>query len=874
MNESTSTLGQLLDEALELEPAEREKWLVSLDARFDDLKPRLHQLLVKAAEVEARDFLGALPPLAATEPGADLNTVEGQRIGPYRLDKLLGAGGMGVVWLASRADGLFERQVALKLPHRQRLSTDFAERMARERTILASLNHPNIARLYDAGFTTEGQPYLALEYVAGLRIDEFCRRECCGLAERLRLFLQVADAVASAHAQLVVHRDLKPANVLVTNSGDVRLLDFGIAKLLAFEGADSGNLTEVGGRALTPEYASPEQLRGDAITTASDVYSLGVVLFELLTGARPYRARRDTRGALEDAILQGDVTQPSQVEGPHARQLRGDLDTIVLKSLRTLPHERYATVNEFAADIRRHLAQQPIEARPASRRYVFGRFVKRNRVAVLAASIATVAILAGLAAATLGMIRARAAETQARGEAAKTRQVTDFVVDLFEVSDPGRARGQTITAREILDTAASRLDRELTSSPEVRAAMLATIADVYGKLGLYQEAEPLAAAALKTREQVLPGSVELADSLDQVGALDAQLGRVDAALARHDAALTLREATTEPNVLAIALTMRLRGDALKQGTRYREAQAVFRDVAARLIAAGQGESVESASTNSRLAETHNFLGERPQAEKLFRVADRIYRKALGADHPSVANNLHSLAILYRQTGRHALADATLTEVLTIQRRALGNAHPDVADTLNSRAMLLLAMERRDEALAVAKQSVAIYRTALGAEHNQTNLARVNLARVLTRLGRLEAAEQEYREVLATRRRTLPPGHEDVAVTLDAFAALLNMRGRHADAAKAATEARAIFTKTLGPEHWRTASAEIGLGEALAGSSDYAAGEAILNHACQASINAGPGREGQARACRSRLARLYEAWGKPDKAARYRIDASN
>src|SRR5688572_1556615 len=312
-----AALNQLLDEALDQPADTREAWIEKLAPQFAGLKPRLRALLSRAEQFETDDALNTLPKLEL-EPG-DLAQAPGreeqpgQEIGPYRLVRELGSGGMGVVWMAERTDGLINRPVALKLPHGAWKRAGLAERMAREREILATLTHPNIAHLYDAGVTADGQPFLAIEYVEGLRIDTYCRDRKLDLTSRLRLFAQAANAVAYAHGKLVVHRDLKPANILVSTEGQVRLLDFGIAKLLEEGQAKETRFTEVSGRALTPDYASPEQILGEPLTVASDVYSLGVVMYELLAEQRPYKLQRDSRGALEDAILQAEPAPPSEV---------------------------------------------------------------------------------------------------------------------------------------------------------------------------------------------------------------------------------------------------------------------------------------------------------------------------------------------------------------------------------------------------------------------------------------------------------------------------------------------------------------------------------------------------------------------------------
>jgi serine/threonine protein kinase len=360
------SLSGLLDKGLDLPASERDRWLDGLDPRHESLKPNLRNLLLRSEAPELCDFLDTIPKLDTAL--TDTENASGvcsehtdDLVGPYRLVRKLAEGGMGAVWLADRGDGMIQRPVALKLPHGTWQRETLAERLAREREILATLNHPNIARLYDAGLTADGRPYLALEYVDGCHIDEHCDKNNLDLRARLRLFLQMASAVAGAHARLVVHRDLKPSNILVTDTGQVKLLDFGIAKLLEQEHTRETELTRISGCALTPDYASPEQIAGEPIGIASDIYSLGVILYKLLTGAQPYRLKRDSRCALEDAILKVEIARPSEAAGgPTLRKLlRGDLDTIVMKALKQRPEQRYATVNAFAEDVERYLGSRP-----------------------------------------------------------------------------------------------------------------------------------------------------------------------------------------------------------------------------------------------------------------------------------------------------------------------------------------------------------------------------------------------------------------------------------------------------------------------------------------------------------------------------------
>ena len=447
-------------------------WLEQLAGTKPELAPTLRRLLDAHATHETGDVLARLPTIAGL-PGAEPAHIQqtslkaGDRVGPYRLTRELGAGGMADVWLAERADGAFAREVALKLPRLNRLRQDLAVRFARERDILARLEHPNIARLYDAGVTDDGLPYLAMEFVDGQTLTAYCDAKRLDIAKRLRLFAQVLDAVQFAHANLIIHRDLKPSNILVSADGQVRLLDFGIAKLLTDgENARETQLTQSVGRALTPDYASPEQIKGEALTIASDVYSLGVVLYELLAGNRPYKLKLQSAAQLELAIVDAESVPPSTHIAPAAagtrmatsrqlaRQLSGDLDTIVLKALAKSPANRYRTIAAFADDLQRYQDGSPVLASAPSRWYRLQKFALRNRVAVGAAGAISLSLIA---AATISWWQAQIAREQAnvaRREAKRAGAVQTFLLDIFRANsdqqkDPLKAR--TTTAREILE---------------------------------------------------------------------------------------------------------------------------------------------------------------------------------------------------------------------------------------------------------------------------------------------------------------------------------------------------------------------------------------------------------------------------------------
>ncbi len=500
-----SALQRLLETALALPDADRLIWLERSAEVPDALREPLRRLLEVQAGIDTRAFVATLPQAGVGfTPTAPV--LIGDMVGPYRLLQELGDGGMGSVWLAERADGALKRKVALKLP-RLAWASDLAGRMARERDILGSLEHPNIARLYDAGVDQHGRPFLALEYVEGQRLDRYCDEQGLTVQERIRLFLQVLDAVQYAHVNLVLHRDLKPANVLVNQRGEIRLLDFGIAKLMA---EDSGSAageprSESLSRAMTPRFASPEQVQHSRLTLASDIYSLGVVLYEILIGASPLITTDGSRAEFEIAIVDARLRTPSRAKveaelalklrsspGRLSRILRGDLDAVILKAMARKPEDRYVSAEAMRADLVRWLDGRPVEATPPSRLVALRKFIARNSLAV---GFGTAAVTAIVAIAAIAVLQAR----EARLESQRATATRDFVLSLFENANPELHGGRDVTAKELLLANSETTYSALDTQPEIHAEVLRAVADAWGRLGDYDRMVDVA----KKRTQLL-----------------------------------------------------------------------------------------------------------------------------------------------------------------------------------------------------------------------------------------------------------------------------------------------------------------------------------------------------------------------------------
>jgi len=776
-------ISEKLDGALGLAPDARRAYLEASCEGDEDLLRHVESLL--DSDRQAGDFL-ARPALDAV--GLDLGEwmdegfVAGQRVGPWELVRELGRGGMGVVWLARRAEGDFEQHVALKLIKRGLDTDEILARFRRERQILARLEHPNIGRFLDGGVTGDGRPWFAMEWVQGEPLLAWCEQRRSDLKQRLQLFLDTCAAVQHAHRNLVVHRDLKPSNILVTASGEVKLLDFGIARFLEEEAGS----TRTGGRIMTPEYAAPEQALGGAPTTAMDVYGLGGVLYELLAGSRPEKEPQDTGR---------DIPPPSRRAAPQlARSLKGDLDTIVLMALREEPDRRYSSAEALADDIRRHLAGLPVRARPATRRYRAVKFIRRHRAGVAAA---VVGVLALAIFATLQAVQeARTARERDRAE-----RISQFLVELFNVADPDRGRGKDVTAREILDRGAARIERDLAATPDVQAELTHTLGKVYSGMGLYPQSQSFLTRAVEIRSRLF--GIDDPRTLRSMGALATSYnlqGHYPEAEKLHREVLAKQRrilGADHPDTLA---SMHELAAALIGAEQFEAAESLLLEVIPareRVLGPENPDTLRSLNNLSWLyLHTERF----DEAVKLVRQIIQKKTRALGPEHPSTLSSIHILASTLNSQGHSAEAEALWRGNYAIQQRTLGNDHPKTMETLQSLAAVEESGGRMSDAERDYLQVLETCRRVQGADHPKTT-------EVMTLLGGFYLDQRRYREAgdllrrtLEIRRRVLGPEHPDTLRAINNVAAAeMEEPGRLPDAEALFKETLAAQTRRFGAE---------------------------------------------------------------------------
>ena len=822
--EARDRVEQLFEAALTLPAGERSAFVT--DAAGDEPRLAGEVLALLRAHDRSEGLLERRPP-PPPRPGRP----PGDRIGPYRIVGELGRGGMGVVYAAERADGTFRRRVAIKVL-RGDADPALGARVVAERQILASLDHPSIARLFDGGITADGRPFLVMEHVDGLPIDVYADRMRLGIDERLELLITVAEAVQYAHRSLVVHRDLKPSNILVTARGDVKLLDFGIAKLLDPALAPAGAPTTLDEhRALTPEYASPEQVTGAPLSTATDVYSLGVVLYRLLSGRAPYGFHTDAMAEIVEVVSRREPCRPSEAVrgvGPDeawavadarataperlARRLQGDLDAIVLRTLRKEPSQRYGSAELLAHDLRRHLEGEPVEARRGARGYRVRTFVRRHRVALGAAAVMLVSLLAG-AGAALWQARVASHERDRAAEALRqSEEVTGFLMGLFSVGDTADARLDQVTAADLMRRGLLRVER-LSSQPLIQGRMLGVIADVHLQLGQYERAVELHRRALATLAGELgPEDPEVARTMNALGVALRNVAGYDEARSLHREALRIQRSRLTPTDTAIATTLGFLAYIEADLAR----RAALQDEMLRIrLASPHRDAARIVGDLMARANTERGLGHYDDAVALLQEALEIGRTDLGPDDPRAATPLLHMGDIFREhLGRSEEAERLFREALAIQEAALGPHDLILIHGLHSLGELLGIEGRHRESEATLRRAIDVLSRALGPEHPRTVGSRLTLAAELARQGRHREAEGLYRSVVDAWERTRDPGHPSVAVARGALARELAQIGRLDEAEGEVRAALEIWNSAHGPRSLMAGLTRTHLGDVL------------------------------------------------------------
>ncbi|CAN5698474.1 hypothetical protein BH23GEM9_BH23GEM9_19730 [soil metagenome] len=854
----------LFDAALEKPGAERAAFLTAACADDRVLYDEVMALLgaVDTAESVIGEDVGAfagelLQSLNDSARDAEASLLAGSRIGPWRIERMIGHGGMGSVYVAERADGQFAKRVALKLVKRGMDTDEVLRRFRAERQILAGLEHPNIARLHDGGATDDGRPYLVMELVDGEPIDAHCDSRGLDMDARLALFAHVCAAVQHAHQNLVVHRDLKPSNVLVSGAGEVKLLDFGIAKLLDAESEAQTPRTRTGVHLLTPEYAAPEQLRGEPATTAADVWALGVILHLLLTGQRPFSATEASDTARRPSV----VARPAW-----RRRLRGDLDTIVGRALEPEPARRYASAQHLLDDLERHRAGLPVLARPPGVAYRFGKYVRRHRVAAAAAAAALVALVGSSAG---WAVRVTQERDVAQAEHAIAEDVSRFLTDLFAASDPfapGPERRDTLRTRDLVRLGADRLRADARVAPALRARMLLVLGKVHQELGLHDDAETLLRDATDIRRaQYARPHAELAEAVGALASLLHTRGRFGDAEPLAREALALRRAVHTSGEPEVAAALHALARLLMVNRALEEAEALQREAVAiqrRTLDRTDLALADGVSVLARILMSQYREGE---AEPLFRESVQLRREAHGDAHPLTAVGLIDLGLVLRRLERLDDAADALIEAIAINRTALGERHPHLVFNLNTLAFVRSAQGDFDEAARLLESAIDIQQDYGDAP--QLSAAWDAYAAALSGRGDARAAERAQREALAVARRVHGDAHWAVGLMTVRLAGRVQKVGDLASALPLFRDGLALLERTRPAEDVDRAMARVGLGALLRDMGRYDEAEPHLRETYELLATARGDDDVFTARARDALLTLYQSAGRTEDAVR-------
>ncbi|MDJ0939519.1 MAG: tetratricopeptide repeat protein [Woeseiaceae bacterium] len=863
----------LFEQAIELDGEARQRWL---DETCDDpeLRSRVDTMLRADSDAATSGLLDQDVDDHLSRLGGSRRAPE--RIGPYKVAERIGQGGMATVYRGERATEDFDQTVALKVIRPSRRSEHWEARFLTERQILASLKHPNIAQLLDGGLTDDGDPYFAMEFVNGEPITDYCDKRMLDVRSRIVILLSVCDAVSYAHRKLVVHRDLKPTNILVDDNERAKLLDFGIAKLLTDEDTSRTKTTL---RALTPDYAAPEQFVGGEVTTAVDVYALGGLLYELLSGKRPFADVEGSAFDIERSIRERGAPTFSRLAAltPEnerdaiarnrnsgwrrlQRTIRGDLENIALKALRAEPERRYASVEGLAADLRRYLDGLPVYARADTVWYRLSKFASRHPVGLPLSLVAVVGLMLSTG------IALRQAE-EARIEAARANETRDFVTSLFEFAAPDKSLGDRLTARQLLDIGAQRVDEELAGQPQLQAEMLLLLATTYGQLGLYDTALPLAENAAGLYEST-------GDRALQMQALTAQarLRRLQGNFADADQLLDEAEGLTPASDAAGRSTLLIeRGENFREQAQFDAAAAAFeealaidqqrsasatdiardlyrlgtlrfsagdsesaldllRDASSRLADAGATQTTQHASIQHDIGVMLIQRGDLDAAKDVLEAVLSSRTTLLGNAHPDVAGTLKELAGIARQQNASDDAERLYLAALEINEAMLGRDHPETANNLNSLAVFYRGLGDDERALEFGQRALVGATAAYGANHPTVGIMTINVGAMQRMLGDLDGALTTTEDGLGILVGALGEEHHLAGVAYNALAGVQHDRGDYPVAETNYRRALSIFEATAGTNHPHTVSIINGLATLLVTTGEIDEAEALFERA--------------------------------------------
>lgn len=865
----------LFHDAAELPEPERRAFLEAACGEDDGLIAEVLSLLEEDARGSSLLDRGVAHAAQQVLSESAFPSPSSREFGPYRIREVLGEGGMGVVYLADRPD--LGSRVAIKILRDAWLSPARRQRFSSEQRTLAQLNHPSIARLYDADTLADGTPWFVMEYVEGLPLTEYCRQKKSSLEERLRLFSAVCEAVQYAHRHAVIHRDLKPSNILVKPDGTVRLLDFGIAKQI--EGLDAPvDQTRTGLRLMTPAYAAPEQIRGDRVGTHTDIYSLGVILYELLAGCLPYDLSKRTPGEAVSFIVEHEPEKPSVVARRAAAQpdshvpIAGktawaDLDVLCLTAMHKDAQRRYRTVEALTRDVDHYLHAEPLEARPDTFGYTFGKFVRRNWRAVSAASLVFVAVVGLVVFYTL---RLAAARNAALAEAARTQRIQRFTQNIFEGGDKAVGPPEDLRVIALLDRGVQEA-RALDTEPAVQAELYQTLGTIYEKLGKFDRADSLLGSSLEKRKSLFgPDHPQVADSLVALGLLRLDQARLEEAEKLVREGLEMNRRHLPPNHPAVARATSALGRVLEDRGAYDQAIEVLNE-AVRLQSEQGADSADLSASLTELANSHFYSGHYEVSDSLNRRVLEMDRQIYGPRHPHVADDLINLGAIQYDWGHFPEAERFYREALDIIQSWYGKTHQETASALTMLGRALVSQNRFDEAAGMLQEALSIQEHVYGKVHPRVASALNELGKVALKQGNLSEAEADFRRMADIYGTVYNGRHYLIGIALANLAGVYVERKEYGRAEQLFREALARYAETLPAGHQTIGIGRVRLARSLLLQKRYAEAEAesragydILTKQASPSVS-------WLQFARKDLAEEYDALHRPDEAAKFRTE---